>query len=171
MSLLLTGCFGIGDEDTTQKENGNFYKTNEFEISVPESWDTIEPGDFTSEVPADTKIVLRNKIKNEIFIANINVVKNFLPEGVSEKDYIKKFAQSHAALLQNFQKFEEKETDQGAIFSFEGKRTASDPIIKFTQKIAIKEGKIFIATAAYINNEDEKIKKEADEIVQSLKAL
>ena len=74
-------------------------------------------------------------------------------------------------LLQNFQKFEEKETDQGSIFSFEGKRTASDPVIKFTQNIAIKEKKVFIATAAYMINEDEKIKKEADEIIQSLKVF
>lgn len=173
-TLNLSGCFGSDNEENTEpkpESKAGIYVTAEFEIKKPDSWEVFQKKDFTSDVPPNTQAVIRSKQKNEIFIANVSVIKNFLPEGMTQKDYAKKIMESHRVALQNFEELDQAEDDNGIITLFQGKRAAGEPLLKFVQKITIKEKSAFIATASFITNEDEQVAKEAQEIARSLKVL
>lgn len=173
-TLTLSGCFGGDEEGNTEpkpESPAGIYKTVEFQINKPDSWEIFQKKDFTSDVPPNTQVVMRSKQKNEIFIANVSVIKNFLPEGLSQKDYAKKIMESHRLALQNFEELDRTENEEGVTTLFQGKRAAEEPLLKFVQKIAIKNKTAFISTASFILNEDEQVTKEAQEIAESLKAL
>ena len=79
--------------------------------------------------------------------------------------------ESHRQALQNFEELDQTEDEEGVTTFFQGKRAAGEPLLKFVQKIIIKEKMAFIGTASFIVNEDIQVAKEAQEIARSLKNL
>lgn len=172
-TLALSGCFGIGEDaaSTAQEVNNEIYKSNEFQIRVPSSWEVFQKRDFTSEVPQSTQIAIRSKRKNELFIANVTVTKNTLSQEMSAEDYGKKILQSQRIVLQNFEEIDIKTSNGGFTSMFQGKRNAGEPTIKFIQHTVVKDHTAFIATAAFITTEDDIVAQEAQDIAESLSAL
>ena len=82
--LTLTGCSGGGDSDSENVDPTKkiaFYtpvEAEDFFMQVPEGWDVIEQ--FTSNYPPNTVVAFRNNVKDNDFIANINVVRNDVAE-------------------------------------------------------------------------------------------
>ncbi|MEK7545153.1 MAG: hypothetical protein AAB551_03405 [Patescibacteria group bacterium] len=170
-TLLLTGCLGFGEDApvvTSTADQKGVYANGEFQAQFPETWEVFGKRDFTSEISSNTQTVFRSKKKNEVFIANVSVVKNILPEGMIIGDYSKKLNESSAAVLQNYKKLDEKDESGKMITIFQGKRSTKDPLLKFVQTIISKEKTILIATAAFITNEDEVVAQEAQNIAQSI---
>lgn len=172
-TLLLSGCFGFGEDTPAEiapiENQKNLYNNGEFQIQSPENWEVFEKRDFTSEISSNTQVVFRSKKKNEVFIANISVVKNMLPEGMIMEDYSKKLNESSAAVLQNYKKLDGKDVTGKTIILFQGKRSTKDPLLKFVQVVISREKTILIATATFISNEDEIIAQEAQAIAESIR--
>ena len=65
--FTFTGCFGSDDSsDESQLQNFSVYNAPTFSISIPSQWQTIEPKDFSNDVPQETQIIFRDHIKSDI---------------------------------------------------------------------------------------------------------
>ena len=72
-----TGCFGGNDNQSeSQLQNFSVYSAPTFSISIPNQWQTIEPKDFSNDVPEETQIIFRDNVQSDIFTANANVTKD-----------------------------------------------------------------------------------------------
>ena len=172
----LTGCFG-GSENTEIADITKFqYKTSNYSISLPQDWEIIEKNDFTSNIPAETQVVFRNNIKNEIFTANANISAKNVGE-INLEDFAKNNRNKVKAELISFQFYEMEDntieiisgeqTTEGIIYEFSGKSSPSNPIIQFKQLYIVDGGLGFTITAAHLPNEDETVVKYLDEMLKS----
>lgn len=175
--LILTGCFGMGEETLiSEPAAGEMeYGTPDFSILAPQDWETIEKSDFTSSVPAETIAVFRNNIKSEIFTANVNISTVKVEKGISPSDLA---ISSRTRAENSLVSFEEisltnVEVPFGEIFMpgarliFTGKKSASDPIIYFDQIYVIHEELGFIVTSSSLAEEDETVVNYLDRMLNS----
>lgn len=177
--LFSTAC----SSDGTPSGSGNgveasvlqTYTTDEYQITVPKAWTVVKKNEFTSDVPQNAVIVFQANRKNEVFLTNVNIVKNTLSQSISSLDYGKIVLANQKNILQNFiEKGHDevttsiKDSEQKVIITkFEGKRTTTDPLITFVQTYYVFDRTAYIVTAAYASSEDPEVQKEADNIVQS----
>ena len=173
--LLLTGCFGGAENDTTDSDS-NVYQGSDFSITVAPDWETIEREDFTSNVSPQTAVAFRSNKRSEVFTANINVTISNVEEGVSASDFAKSNLSKIRGSLLSYQEGEsstitirrgEEEID-GYKVSFSGKQGPSQPIVQFTQVYTVNGEQGYQATGAYLANEDESVVKQVGEMLDSL---
>lgn len=158
--LLFSGCFGGNDggqsADPTQKIA--FYdpvEAEDFFMQVPEEWETIEQ--FTSNYPGNTVVAFRNNVKENDFLANINVVRNEVPEGTLTADYALQMFESLRQQMKNFKELNKNgvqiDSPTGSIasyiFEFQGTNDTATPDRNFIQIYGIKGLKAYIVTGTY----------------------
>lgn len=177
-SLILSACGS--DETTPETPTDNstaIYETADFAITPPPNWSVIEQSEFTSDMPQDIAVAFRSNIKNEIFVANANIIQRKFQENISSADLAQKTIQSSKENLIGFiengkQTVKVKvgdESVEGVITDFDAKRFAQDPIIKFKQ-LNVTSGKDgFTVTAAYLPTEDESVVNAATEMLNSFR--
>ncbi len=175
--LILSGCFGIGDETSTGEPAAGEveYSTSNFSIMAPLDWETIEESDFTSSVPAETIVVFRNNVKSEIFTANVNISAVAAEEEMNSSDLAVSSRTKAENSLVSFEEisFAEMEVPFGEVFLpgarlvFSGKKSASDPIIYFDQIYVIHEGLGLIVTSSSLFEEDETVVNYLDRMLNS----
>lgn len=177
-TILLTGCFGDENGNSgiiPSNPNYTVYKETDFSISYPKDWEIINKNTFTSNVPAETIIAFRNNLKNEVFTANTNISKIQIPEETTSEDLGKSTLLKSKESLVSFKelskepkiiKFGDTEI-QTFISGFEGKKSTSDPIIKFKQLYVSMKGVGYVITGAYLPYEDESVVKMIDEMLHS----
>lgn len=159
-TLFLSACGG--DDNSSQntatvKPGKVVYDSEAFSIQIPKEWQIIEKNSFTSNVPAETIVGFRNNIKSNIFTANVNIAKKILEGPVSVKDFAKSTLEISKNNLIGYQLLNEKDDKTKYFTEFEGKKSASEPIIHFRQFYTVNNGIGYTATAAYLPNEDESI--------------
>ncbi len=179
--LVLAGCFG-SDDPTPADTNTNTeipgkvtYKNNEFSLLVPQDWETIERTDTTSNVPLEYSVGFRNNIKSETFTANVNIAKSQITEGLTVEDFAKSTLAKVKNSLIGFQEIKNEATNLGTgdasvaayLLEFEGKKSASDSVIRFKVILVTKAGVGYSITAAYLPAEDENVVKLTDEMLNS----
>ncbi|MBD3156772.1 hypothetical protein GF369_02990 [Candidatus Peregrinibacteria bacterium] len=177
--IFLTGCFGSSDDAAeTQLENFSVYKAPTFSISVPQQWQTIEPKDFSRDIPQETQIIFRDHIQNDIFTANANVTKRILTQPISSVEYGKSMVNENKESLLNFKEISRDEEFNIAIggqmqktllVMFEGKENESEPTIRIVQTYAVNGSDAYTVTAAYRTDASELQVEEAKNIVKSFK--
>ena len=177
--VFLTGCFGGGDDTTeAQLENFSVYNAPTFAISVPQQWQTIEPKDFSRDIPQETKIIFRDHIQNDIFTANANVTKRLLTEPTSSVAYGKSMMNENKETLLNFKEISRDEEFNIAIggqmqktllVMFEGKENESEPTIRIIQTYAVNGSDAYTVTAAYRTDTSELQVEDVKNIVKSFK--
>lgn len=175
MTLMLSGCFGEKEEKKVEDVTEKTYETSTFSIKIPKEWEVIEKKDFTSEIPPETEVVFRNNIKHEEFTANVNVTHNLLTQDKSSLDYGKQIiANQKASLLDykelNRQEIEIQKGDQKektVLIFFEGKRLATDKLLRFMQIYGVKGRDAYIATAALRPDEDPGVSKALEKMLRS----
>ena len=177
--FVLSGCFGSTGSTTGTgiASNPNYitYETATFVIAYPKDWEVIDSKSFTSNVPPETIVDFRNNIKNEIFTANSNISQVPLPPEVISADFGKSTLLKSKESLVSFQELSKEEfvikyKDQDIttfISGFEGKKSPSDPIIKFKQLYIAYQGTGYVITSAYLPTEDEGVVKMTDEMLHS----
>lgn len=179
-SFLLTSCGG-GDSDTTadkkvaDEANETVYETAGFSIQIPKDWETIEKNNFTSNVPEQTVVGFRNNIKSDIFTANLNIAQKSVEETLAVKDLAKSSLAIIKTSLIGFEQINENEDkmdygEDGLVtysLEFEGKKSASEPIIHFKQLYVVNGGVGYTITAARQQNEDEPVVNALDEMLNS----
>lgn len=175
-TMLFTAC-GSDDADTDVEstQGKNVYSAPEFQLLVPESWEIIEKGDFTSSVPSGTVVAFRNNVKNEIFTANISITQNDLEKGMSSVDLATSSLSKAKVSLVDYVKGEMKEFEvnkgeekiNGELVHFQGRKSASEPVVQFDQLYVVDGNTAFVLTAAYLATEDESVVKTAGEMLNS----
>lgn len=173
--LLISGC-GNSDGDATTSENPIYYSygNDTYEIDVANDWEVIT--EFTSNYPQNTIAAFRNNIKNDEFIANINIVANTVEEGLSNGDYALEILQSHSESLIDYKLIEKKEIDITVgeqlsptyMITFQGRNKIDGDLLQFTQVYGVNNGLGYIATATYLPNEDQFVIETAVYMVGSL---
>jgi hypothetical protein len=146
-----------------------------FTIGYQKDWEKIEKANFTSNVPAETMVAFRNNLKNEIFTANVNISQTAIPADVTAVDFGKssllKAKEGLVAFVELSKEdfaFKYKDKTIATIISgFEGKKSPSDPIIRFKQLYVVNNGFGYVVTAAYLPGEDESVVKMTDEMLHS----
>ncbi len=164
--LVLPGCLGgDGGEtsvDPTQKIA--FYtpiEAEDFFMQVPEEWEVIEQ--FSSSYPSNTVVAFRNNIKDNPFLANINVVRNEVAEGTLSGDYALQMAESIAQQMKNFKELNKEKIElttptevvTSYIFEFQGTNDTAATDRRFIQMYGIKGTKAYIVTGTYDPEDDE----------------
>lgn len=173
--LFLTACGGNDEEGDSSGETGTpgkiLHEGSDYSIEIPAEWETVENGNFTSNVPAGTVAGFRNNIKNEIFTANINIVKKEVEEGLSTEDFGKSsLAQAKKRILEfNELESEERELNSqpGYFIEFEGKQDAQSAIVHFQQYFIQDNSNIYTLTSAYLPNEGESVVIAMEEMLNS----
>lgn len=161
-SLLLSGCFSFdggtqSPTTPTSTELSKIYNNGEFRLQYPPSWDVIEPKDFTTEIPGETQVVIRNNIKNENFTALINVVRNNLQTDKSTLDYAKEVLNRQKTGLLDYKETKREITKVSIAGSqqetyyteFDGRLNPVDPVIRFIQVYAVKDRKAYIIMGSF----------------------
>lgn len=161
--LILPGCFGresgdgsSGSGDPTKKIA--FYtpvEAEDFFMQIPEEWEVIEQ--FTSNYPPNTVVAFRNNVKDNDFLANINVVRNEVVEGTLTADYALQMAESLRQQMKNFAELEKTSTTLASptgpipsyVFEFQGTNDTATLDRRFIQTYGIKGTKAYIVTGTY----------------------
>lgn len=165
--LLLTSCGGSssngGDGETGDAETPRYvaYKTSDFTIDVPDTWDTLH--DFTDEYPDNLRIAFKNNVKDASFTANVTVLREENLDELTSADFTQEKMAEHKDRLLNFKSIGEEEiilTVSGAesntvLNTFSGKNDADSPTLNFMQVIVSKGDRAWIVTASYRPDEDE----------------
>lgn len=179
--ILLTGCFGTDDTGTVPAPDDTSsqtktYTNSEFSIKFPASWDVIDPRDFTSEIPPETVIALRNNIKNDTYTANINIVKNNLQTTKSSLDYAKEVLNRQKTGLLDYKETKREivkiivsgQPQETYYTEFEARLNQTDPVIKFAQTYAVKDRAGYIAMGAYSLQENSVVIEQVNTSVKTL---
>lgn len=174
-----TGCLGGNDSSGgTQLQNFSVYTAPAFSISMPNSWHTIEPKDFSKDIPQETQIIFRDNIKSDLFTANANVTKRLLKQQTNSLNYGKSMMNENKSSLLNFKEISRDEDFNIAIGGqmqktllvlFEGKESESDPTIRIVQTYAVNGSDAYTVTAAYLPESLELDAENAKNIVKSFK--
>lgn len=164
--LFSTACFGGGEENTggevvdTDEPYFFMYRTAEFEMEVPDTWDRINS--FTSEYPEEVRIAFRNNVKDGDFVANVNVLREDNPKNLTTADFAQKKLASHAETLLNYQLLSQEEltlnignnSSASLLNTFQGKHTSSGQTLEYMQVYLASGDQGWTITAAYTPNED-----------------
>lgn len=185
LSILLTlsGCFSLDGSGSTPTDNNpagaqsRTYNNNQFSFAFPSSWDVIEPKDFTSDIPRETQVVVRNNIKNDTFTANINIVKNDLQTDKSSLDYAKEILNRQKTGLLDYKETKREliklpigGQDQETYYvEFDARLNATDPVTRFIQTYAVKDRAGFIMMASYSQQENTTVIDQLQKMVKSFR--
>lgn len=165
-SLLLSGCGGsssVTDVSTDDSSTARYvtYKTSDFNIDVPDTWETIN--NFTDDYPAGLRIAFKNNVQNTVFTANVTVVREENTSELTSADYSQMKLQNHDEHLLNYQLQSQEEltlTVAGAdsatlLNTFTGKNSIDGPTLEFMQLVLCKADRAWVVTATYRTDEDE----------------
>jgi len=183
--LVLGGCFNTdGSTPATPTTNGStpstqskVFNNNLFAFNFPGDWDVIQPKDFTSEVPQETLVVVRNNIKNDTFTANINVVRNALQKDISSLDYAKEILNRQKTGLLDYRETKREilpisiggQNQETYYVEFEARLNATEPVTKFSQTYAVKDKAGYIIMGSYSIDEQSAVIDKISSVVKSFK--
>ena len=177
--LLLTGCFGGEDEEgestSSSIAGSKTYETSSFAIDMPQDWEIVESSQFTSNVPKETVVVFRNNIKSDIFTANLVISRTSFDNEVSSEDYTKSSLENiKNSLLDFVDKSNEEhmvtygsETLSGQISEYEGRKSATEPLLYFKQLFVVSGETGYMITIGHTPSEDESVVKYLDAMLES----
>jgi hypothetical protein len=182
-SLALGGCFGDGSSSSgTIPANENSgktatYQSSQFSLTFPAGWDVIETKDFTTEIPRETQVLIRNNIKNDTFTANINVVKNDLQTGKNSLDYAKEVLNRQRTGLLDYKETKREivsvpvggQGQESYYTEFEARLNATDPVLKFAQIYAASGNSGYIVMGAWSLQENSAVVEQIVNTVKSFK--
>ncbi|MCD6109228.1 hypothetical protein J7J83_00480 [bacterium] len=178
--FTFTGCFDSNDNADTTNRLKNFivYKAPTFSISIPNQWQTIEPKDFTSNIPKETQIIFRDNIQNSTFTTNANVTKRILSRATNSLNYGKEIMAENKQTLLNFREISRDEDFNIAIGGqmqkslfvlFEGKENEVEPTIRIAQTYAVNSSDAYTVTVAYLPDTSDLQAETSKNIVKSFK--
>lgn len=184
-ALFFSGCFSVdnsGGSTTTsaQGQGSNLTKTynnNQFAFSFPADWDVIEQKDFTSDIPRETQVVVRNNLKNDTFTANVNVVKNDLQATQSSLDYAKEILNRQKTGLLDYKETKREiiqipvggQNTETYYTEFEARLNQTDPVTRFFQTYAVKDKAGYIIMGASSTQENTAVIDKVSAAVKSFK--
>jgi len=179
-TLTFTGCFGGGEPDVNSDIPSDFktYNAPSFSISIPSSWEVIEPVDFTKEIAAGTQVIFRDNVKNTVFTSNTNVSKEILTSPFTSYDYGLDIMENNKK-LKNYKEISRDneykiliggELVNSILIEFEGKESEGMPEIRIVQTYAVAGADAYtISSAYYYGPVDDLSSEVAEKIVRTFR--
>ena len=178
-TLFFSACGGsdtVTTDGETTESNQVFYfsyKTAEFNINVPDTWEIIDS--FTSEYPNDLRAAFKNNVKDSIFTANVTVIREDNTLSDTSYDFAQRKLADHEETLISYSLVSQEVINlqvDGAesktmLSIFEGKNDTSSPNLTFMQVTLTKGQKAFTATASYRTGENELTIEELETMLRS----
>lgn len=177
-SVLLTACGGSDsttDGETEESDQVFYfrYKTAEFEMDVPDTWEIIDA--FTSEYPDDLRVAFKDNVQDSIFTPNVTVLREDNTQSDTSYDFAQRKLADHEETLINYSLVSQEvinlEVDgaesKTMLSTFEGKNDTSGPKLTFMQVTLTNGQKAFTATASFRAGEDEFTVEELDTMLRS----
>lgn len=177
---LLLGFTACGSDEPAGDGGGStvgkvVYQNNDFQLLVPQEWEQLEAGDFTTAVPAGTVVAFRNNIKSDLFTANGGISKSELDKEMTSKDLALSTLSKAKVRVIAFTAGAESELEvnkgsekvTGYLVHFSGRKSVSDPIVQFDQLFVVDGKTVFVLTGAYLQTEDESVVKLVGEMLNS----
>lgn len=153
----LSACGSTNDVSTTDSSEIFYhtYRTAEFEIDVPDDWETITA--FSSEYPENIRIAFRDNIKEGDFVANVTVFKEENEKQRLNADISQKYLADHSDTLINYKLISQEEiildllgaASQSIINQYQGKNDTNDPSITYIQTYLTEGDHAWVVTASY----------------------
>lgn len=177
LTLALTGCFSTeGPEGSTEGSDETYYytyKTAEYTIEAPESWEKITS--FTSEYPDEIRVAFRNNVKDSDFVANLTVIREDNEKSLSNMDYAQKKLNDHAETLIDYTLVSQEEltlevsggNSKTLLNTFTGKNDTSSQTLNFVQVYLTKGDTAWTATGTYRTEEDPFVIQRLDTMLRS----
>ncbi len=184
ISLLLSGCFAADTTGGTTSDGGSqapgeskTYSSSQFSFQFPGNWDVIEQKDFTSDIPRETQVVIRNNIKNDTFTANINIVKNDLQTTKTSLDYAKEVLNRQRTGLLDYKETKREiinigiglQSQETYYTEFEARLNQTEPVTRFFQTYGVKDQAGYIIMGASSQQENSTVIDQLIKTVQSFK--
>ncbi len=165
--ITLTACGGA--EPAPEDISKDLFTTENFSIKAPQDWEVLRTSDFPASVPKETLAVFKNKIKSHTFTANVNISQSTVEKIITASDISKATKAKLKTSLINYKELSESTDKESTKVTtvFEGKKSASSPMLIFKQVYAVKDTTAITITAAYLPNEDESVVKMMDEMLDS----
>ncbi|MEK9159098.1 MAG: hypothetical protein AAB383_00030 [Patescibacteria group bacterium] len=178
-SLFLTACGGsdTSEVDGETEETGEVfyfaYKTADFEIEVPDTWEIIDS--FTSEYPDDLRVAFKNNVQDSIFTSNVTVIRENNTLSDTSYDFAQRKLADHEDTLVNYSLVSQEvltlqvdgANSKTMLSTFEGKNDTSSPKLTFMQVTLTKGQQAWTATATYRSGEDAFTVEELDTMLRS----
>lgn len=177
-SVFFAACGGSDSATDGETEDSDQvfyfrYKTAEFEMDVPDTWEIIDA--FTSEYPEDLRVAFKDNVQDSIFTPNVTVLREDNTQSDTSYDFAQRKLADHEETLINYSLVSQEvinlEVDgaesKTMLSTFEGKNDTSGPKLTFVQVTLTKGQKAFTATASYRSGEDEFTVEELDTMLRS----
>jgi len=164
-TLVLTGCGG--EEETTNITDAGpgkiAYETTNFFTFIPEDWEILEKKDLPSDAPSEFIVAFKNNIKHDIFNASVGITKDTFPTTKTSEDFM---IGSSAAIKTAIVDYNEISAEEN-ILVFEGKKSATAPIVHFKAVYIMNGNNGYTVTSAYVPDEDESVVNMTNEMLNS----
>ncbi len=164
-ALFMSAC-GAGSGDNASigdSEEPYFYeyKTAEYHIDVPNEWEVLNA--FPSDYPLETRVAFRNPNKEQDFVANVNIIREYGENTLSNVDLSQLKLKGHEAKLIGYKLISQEEinlalgNDESAslLNTFSGKLETNNERVQFMQSYLNKGDTRWTVTASFSPNEDE----------------
>lgn len=144
-------------------------------MQVPDSWETLTPLNFKSNISKNTLAAFRNNLRDPSFTANIVVLKNELASEISSTDYAKALNEKlknnlssyKEILIEKFNVNIEGKESESLFTHVEGRERPEADLKRFIQVSAVKEKNAFNVLGAYLAKGDEGLAKKIETSVRS----
>lgn len=159
-SILFASCSSVS---TGTDDNPLFYtyETSDYQMDIPDTWEIIN--NFDSSYPSGIEIAFRNNIKDQKFIANVNIIHEKSQKSLSNADISQEKLKDNSGTLINYSLDSQSEIDlkigssDTATFlnKFSGKNKSDGYTFNFMQTYLTKGEDVWIVTATNLTDEDE----------------
>lgn len=182
MLFLLAGCFNF-DIPTEQQPGGQtpvdnsskLYQTAEFSMVIPRDWEVIEKGNFPTDFQEETEVVFRNNVKNEVWTANIAIVKKNLDSTISSEEFGGTVINRQRSGLTNYKERSKENiplsvaghSETTLLMGFEGRLNPNEQMVRYLQTYAIKGNTGYIALGSFSLQENDTTVQAIDQALRS----
>ena len=172
-TLLLTGCGSGNNPALDSTVEGGQFISSDFAIDIPDTWEVLT--EFENSYPDNSLVVLRNNVKANTFIANVNLTYEETSKNFNLSTYADHMFTTHRDTLTDFREISRealKITVNGSpattvLNVFEGKRSSGSETLRFLQTYGFKGNMVYTVTGMYNTREDSFVREKVENTIRS----
>lgn len=174
ISIFLSACGGSApQEENNDKANDepryHDYVTNDFKISVPDDWETLN--NFDSSYPDGLRVAFKDNVKSTDFVANVSVFEEESEKSTTNEDLSQNKLKDNSETLLDYELISQEEItlDKSTTYLniFEGKNSADGETFRYMQTYIAKGTSAWIITGTYLSTEDEFVVERMETMLKS----
>lgn len=178
LAVVVSGCGGTTVTETTGVlPDSRLFVADELEISYPRSWRVLTKKDFTSNTPAETKIVFQRNVQGNV-IVNVSVGRVKLGQPISSLDFAKNQIHQARNGLLNFEEVAREDifinvgadtSEDTVLITYKAKGDAEKPVLQFVQAFVVKGDFAYTLTGTMSETEAEEVVNIVKNMIKSFR--